>query len=80
MARRTTIDALRPRPSLLAMTPEGWINLSVEQYRELFRKSAVKRAKFEGITRNIQAVAQTHLRSEAAERDSGSVAKACGKT
>lgn len=56
-ARPTSIGDLQPRPALLAMTPEGWQHLEVEQYRELFRKSAVKRAKFEGLMRNIQAVA-----------------------
>jgi len=30
--------------------------LSKEEERELFRKSAVKRAKFEGLQRNIQAL------------------------
>lgn len=64
LARPTSIEALLPRRALLAMTPEGWMNLTVEQYRELFRKSAVKRAKFEGITRNIQAVAQSSLLAE----------------
>lgn len=69
-ARRTTIESLRPRPALLAMTPQGWMNLTVEQYRELFRKSAVKRAKFEGITRNIQAVAHSLSGSESEKRAS----------
>ncbi len=55
-ARPTEVDALRPRPSLLAMTPEGWKELSLEQYQSLFRKSAVKRAKFEGLKRNIKAM------------------------
>lgn len=55
-ATPTTIEALQPRRALLAMTPQGWRKLTVEQYRQLFRKSAVKRAKFEGLTRNIRAV------------------------
>ena len=54
-ASPTPIEALQPRRALLAMTPEGWRKLTVEQYQLLFRKSAVKRAKFEGLTRNIRA-------------------------
>ncbi len=59
-ASPTTICDLQPRHALLNMTPEGWQHLEVEQYRELFRKSAVKRAKYDGLMRNIQAVAMHH--------------------
>lgn len=55
-ARPTDIAALQPRPSILAMKPEDWRHLTREKYQELFRKSAVKRAKFEGLTRNISAM------------------------
>lgn len=55
-AQPTTIAQLQPRANILAMTPADWQHLTVEQYRELFKKSAVKRAKFEGLTRNIQAI------------------------
>lgn len=36
------------------MTAAQWGRLTEEEYRQLFRKSAVKRAKFEGLTRNIR--------------------------
>ena len=36
------------------MTKEAWHNLTIEQYRTLFRGSAVKRAKYEGLMRNIR--------------------------
>lgn len=55
-ARPTDIGLLRPRPALLAMKPEDWQKLTREQYQELFRKSAVKRAKFEGLQRNLAAL------------------------
>lgn len=42
-----------PSPALLAMTPTQWTQLSREDYQSLFRGSAVKRAKFEGLRRNI---------------------------
>lgn len=55
-AQPTDVEALKPRASILAMTPEDWRHLTVERYQELFRKSAVKRAKYEGLMRNIQAL------------------------
>lgn len=55
-ARPTEVALLKPRQTLLAMKPEDWRHLTREQYQELFRKSAVKRAKFEGLTRNISAL------------------------
>jgi epoxyqueuosine reductase len=35
------------------MTPNDWRNLTEDQYRTLFKGSAVKRAKYEGLMRNI---------------------------
>lgn len=46
---------LTPSPQFLAMTPDDWHHLTVEQYRTLFKGSAVKRTKFEGLIRNIAA-------------------------
>ena len=36
------------------MTPDGWKTLTEEQYRMLFKGSAVKRAKYDGLMRNIE--------------------------
>lgn len=47
---------LQPREELLSMTRQKWDNLSVEDYRRLFKGSAVKRAKYEGLKRNIDAL------------------------
>lgn len=44
--------SLRPRASLLDRSLDRWRALTVEEYRLLFRKSAVKRAKYEGLMRN----------------------------
>ena len=44
-----------PRRELLSMTKEEWNNLTIEEYRRLFKGSAVKRAKYEGLKRNIKA-------------------------
>lgn len=56
-ARPAAEEAFRPRGELLAMTPGAWKGLTEEDYRVLFRGSAVKRAKYEGLMRNIRAVA-----------------------
>ncbi|MBR5394141.1 MAG: DUF1730 domain-containing protein [Bacteroidaceae bacterium] len=52
-AQPTDEPAFQPSEALLKMTPEDWQGLTEEQYRELFRGSAVKRAKYDGLKRNI---------------------------
>ena len=52
----TQEEAFSPRPGLLQMEEEDWMRLDVERYRELFKGSAVKRAKYEGLTRNLEAI------------------------
>ncbi|MDZ7777222.1 MAG: tRNA epoxyqueuosine(34) reductase QueG [Bacteroidales bacterium] len=47
-----------PHPSLLAMDKQAWQNLTQEQYRTYFKKSAVKRAKYSGLKRNINFTAR----------------------
>lgn len=46
----------QPSPLLLAMRREDWHALSEEQYKVLFKGSAVKRAKYSGLRRNVEAV------------------------
>ena len=53
----TSEPSFRPSEALLTMTKEKWHNLTEEQYRSLFRGSAVKRAKYSGLMRNISAIA-----------------------
>ena len=53
----TTEPAFQPSEALLTMTKEKWHNLTEEQYRILFKGSAVKRAKYSGLMRNISAIA-----------------------
>ncbi len=52
----TAVGDFRPSPDFLAMTPRAWARLSVDDYRKLFKGSAVKRAKYEGLMRNIHAL------------------------
>lgn len=46
--------AFIPDPSLLIMQKQDWENMDEASYRQLFKKSAVKRAKFAGLKRNIR--------------------------
>jgi len=43
-----------PHPELLEMDKKDWEELTKETFDEIFRKSAVKRTKFEGLNRNIK--------------------------
>lgn len=52
----TQIEEFQPSEALVGMTPEQWHSLSPADYADLFRGSAVKRAKYEGLMRNIRAV------------------------
>lgn len=54
LAKPNTTPELQPNDELLHMTREKWHNLTVEDYRRIFKGSAVKRAKYEGIKRNIE--------------------------
>ncbi len=42
-----------PHPDLLKMERRDWEEVTEDAFRELFRKSAVKRTKYEGLKRNI---------------------------
>lgn len=54
-AHPNTIPEFQPKQELLNMTRQDWQHLSEEQYRSLFKGSAVKRAKYAGLVRNITA-------------------------
>ncbi|MCC7331019.1 MAG: tRNA epoxyqueuosine(34) reductase QueG [Flavobacteriales bacterium] len=43
-----------PNPKLLNYSKKEWTELSSEIFNEIFKKSAVKRTKFEGLKRNIK--------------------------
>ena len=46
----------QPSPSLLSMRKDDWHSLSEEQYKTIFKGSAVKRAKYGGLMRNIKII------------------------
>ena len=43
-----------PHPELLAMTKNDWKEITEDVFKKVFQKSAVKRAKFAGLKRNIE--------------------------
>jgi len=43
-----------PHPDMLAMTKKDWEELTEDVFKKVFQKSAVKRAKFGGLKRNIE--------------------------
>ncbi len=55
-AKPTCCTEFRPSLALLNQTKDDWRHLTVENYRLLFKGSAVKRAKYEGLQRNIAAL------------------------
>ena len=57
-ATPTPCTDFHPSEELLRMTPTDWETLDRDTYLRLFKGSAVKRAKFEGLKRNIQQMAQ----------------------
>lgn len=54
-----TTAEFQPNDELLSMTKEEFERMSEEDYRRLFKGSAVKRAKYSGLMRNIHAVMKT---------------------
>lgn len=52
-ATPNVIPELQPCEELLGMTRERWKTLTIDDYRRIFRRSAVKRVKYEGLMRNI---------------------------
>ena len=52
-AKPTQEKAFKPNKKLLELSKEEWHNLDEETYHEIFKKTAVKRAKYSGLRRNI---------------------------
>lgn len=48
----------KPHPSLLKLNAEQWHSMDRNQFNDLFRNSAVKRAGFKGLTRNLNFIGQ----------------------
>lgn len=52
-AQRHQEPAFEPHPDLLEMNRRDWLELTEEVFSKVFQKSAVKRAKFAGLKRNL---------------------------
>lgn len=48
----------QPRANLLDLTKKDWENLDKETFNKVFKKSAVKRIKFDGLIRNINFISE----------------------
>ena len=46
-------DSFKPHPDLLDMNTSDWQELTEDTFKKVFKKSAVNRAKFKGLKRNI---------------------------
>jgi epoxyqueuosine reductase len=57
-AEQTKESEFLPRKEILQLSVDKWIQLDEEQYRKIFSKSPVKRAKLKGLKRNIEWVKQ----------------------
>lgn len=47
------VPEFEPKPELLQLTPDDWHNMERTRFNELFKNSAVKRAGFKGLKRNL---------------------------
>ena len=59
----------QPSEQLLAMKAEDWKNLDKETFDALFKHSAVQRAGFEGLKRNIEFIAGAELRDAVCDNE-----------
>ncbi|MBK5277685.1 MAG: tRNA epoxyqueuosine(34) reductase QueG, partial [Bacteroidia bacterium] len=48
-----------PHPDLEHLTKQDWKEITEDVFEKLFKKSAVKRTKLEGLKRNVQFIAET---------------------
>ena len=55
-AHSTEEEAFDLPSEVAALTTDDWDNLTKEQYRQLFKNSAMERAGYEGLRRNIESV------------------------
>ena len=53
-ARPHNVDAFNPSEELRSMNKEKWQGLTLEEFQKMFKGSAVKRTKFDGLKRNIR--------------------------
>lgn len=52
-SKPTQVEEFQPHPDMTEMNRKEWEEITEDVFRKIFKKSAVKRAKFEGLKRNI---------------------------
>jgi len=55
-ARPHRTEKFEPSPAFLSLSFEKLEDMTLEEYRQIFKGSAVKRAKFDGLKRNLEAL------------------------
>lgn len=60
-ARPHRTEAFIPKPELLSLDHHAINNMQVEDYQRIFKGSAVKRAKYSGLMRNIKALISNQI-------------------
>ena len=55
-AHPTQVEEFHPKTDFFNMNREALQTLTIDEYRKLFRNSAIKRAKYEGLMRNVMAI------------------------
>lgn len=54
----TDVEEFAPSKELMTLTLDGILSMTAEEFRSLFRHSAIKRTKLEGLLRNAQIIAK----------------------
>ena len=52
-SQKSSENAFKPNIEILNKNKRDWENLTIEEYKKVFKKSPVKRAKYSGLKRNI---------------------------
>ena len=53
-AKETTVSEFKPLPEILNYNTEQWGNITEEEFKRIFRNSAVVRTGYEGFMRNLK--------------------------
>ena len=52
--------SFQPRKNIINRTIDSWSEITKDEFIQLFRNSAIKRTKFSGLKRNIDAIKQSN--------------------
>ena len=60
LAALPALEEFQPRPGLRERTLRDWMAMEIEEWRRTFRRSAVKRARYDGFMRNVAVAMGNH--------------------